>query len=156
MPLEFLHSPAIFHVSTICGAGAFACQLVMFYRRKLPHWHPDLTEATFLLCTCRLAASIPRACLPQPATGAPLSAGRAFLVLDREVDKAAFGPVWLRDARVASVVANVLLYGEHGRNFYQLRAWVIMPNHVHVLLLPKASLPVIMRWLKGSTARHAN
>jgi putative transposase len=141
---------------TICGAGAFACQLVMFYRRRLPHWHPDLTEATFLFVTWRLAGSIPRACLPQPATGAPLSAGRAFLVLDREVDKAAFGPVWLRDARVASVVANALLYGEHGRNFYQLRAWVIMPNHVHVLLLPKTSLPVIMRWLKGSTARQAN
>jgi hypothetical protein len=31
-----------------------------------------------------------------------------------------------------------------------------MPNHVHVLLLPKMSLPVIMRWLKGSTARQAN
>ena len=129
---------------------------VMFYRRRLPHWHPDLTEATFLFVTWRLAGSIPRACLPQPATGAPRSAGRAFLVLDREVDKAAFGPVWLRDARVASVVANALLYGEHRRNFYQLRAWVIMPNHVHVLLLPKASLPVIMRWLKGSTARQSN
>ena len=89
----------------------------MFYRRRLPHWHPDLTEATFLFVTWRLAGSIPRACLPQPATGAPLSAGRAFLVLDREVDKAAFGPVWLRDARVASVVANALLYGEHGRIF---------------------------------------
>src|SRR5271155_5821496 len=80
----------------------------MFYRRRLPHWHPDLSEATFLFVTWRLAGSIPRACLPQPATGAPLSAGRAFLVLDREVDKAAFGPVWLRDARVASVVANAL------------------------------------------------
>jgi hypothetical protein len=128
----------------------------MFYRRRLPHWHPDLTEAKFLFVTWRLAGSIPRACLPQPATGAPLSAGRAFLVLDREVDKAAFGPVWLRDARVASVVANALLYGEHGRNFYQLRAWVIMPNHVHVLLLPKTSLPVLTRWLKGSTARPTN
>jgi REP element-mobilizing transposase RayT len=29
-------------------------------------------------------------------------------------------------------------------------------NHVHVLLLPKTSLPVITRWLKGSTARKAN
>ncbi|MGA3236001.1 MAG: transposase [Bryobacteraceae bacterium] len=51
--------------------------------------------------------------------------------------------------------ADALLYGESGRHFYQLRAWVIMPNHVHVLLLPKTSLPVIMRWLKGSTARQA-
>ena len=33
---------------------------------------------------------------------------------------------------------------------------MIMPNHVHVLLLPKTSLPVITRWLQGSTARQAN
>ena len=33
---------------------------------------------------------------------------------------------------------------------------MILPNHVPVLLLPKMSLPVIMRWLKGSTARPAN
>src|SRR6202040_2099655 len=46
-----------------------------------------------------------------------ISAGRAFLVLDREVDQAAFGPVWLQDARVASVVADALLYGENGRHF---------------------------------------
>ena len=31
-----------------------------------------------------------------------------------------------------------------------------MPNQVHVLLLPKTSLPVILRWWKGSTARPAN
>jgi REP element-mobilizing transposase RayT len=72
------------------------------------------------------------------------------------MDKAAFGPVWLADARVAHVVAHTLLYGESGRHFYQLRAWVIMPNHVHALLRPKTSLPVITRWLKGSTARKAN
>jgi putative transposase len=90
------------------------------------------------------------------AQEAPISAGRAFVILDREVDKAASGPVWLRDARVASMVADALLYGENGRHFYQLRAWVTMPNHVHILLLPKTPLPVITRWLKGSTARKAN
>ena len=31
-----------------------------------------------------------------------------------------------------------------------------MPNHVHVLMRPKTSLPAITRWLKGSTARQAN
>jgi REP element-mobilizing transposase RayT len=31
-----------------------------------------------------------------------------------------------------------------------------MPNHVDLLILPKAPVPVIMRWLKGSTARRAN
>jgi REP element-mobilizing transposase RayT len=127
----------------------------MFYRRKLPHWHPDLTEATFLFVTWRLAGTVPKTRLPRPLS-ASLSAGRAFLAWDREVDKAAFGPVWLQDARVARVVADALAYGESGRQFYQLRAWVIMPNHVHALLRPKTSMPVITRWLKGSTARQAN
>ena len=31
-----------------------------------------------------------------------------------------------------------------------------MPNHVHLLILPKAPVPVLMRWLKGSTARGAH
>ena len=158
------------HYMNICGAGAFACQLRMFYRRKLPHWHPDISEATFLFVTWRLAGSMPRsrvlqlagesAC-PTTTTSAATttrtsSAGRAFLAFDREVDKAAFGPVWLRDDRVARVVADALLYGESGRHFYRLRAWVVMPNHVHVLLRPMTSMPVITRWLKGSTARQAN
>jgi hypothetical protein len=58
----------------------------MFYRRRLPHWHPDLTDGTFRFVTWRLAGSIPQARLPEPHKGAPLSAGRAFLVLDREAD----------------------------------------------------------------------
>jgi hypothetical protein len=128
----------------------------MFYGRKLPHWHPDITDATFLFVTWRLAGSVQRTRLSQLPASAPRSAGRAFLALDREVDKAAFGPIWLRDARVAGVVADALLYGERGRQFYEPRAWVIMPNHVHALLRPKTSLPVITRWLKGSTARQAN
>ena len=143
--LEF---PAIFHSST---------HYYMWGRRfRLPTRYPNLTEASRLFVTWRLAGSIPRARLLHPPAGATPSAGRAFFVQDREVDKAAFGPVWLRDPRVASVVADALMYGENGRHFYQLRAWVIMPNHVHALLLPKTSLPVIMRWLKGSTARQAN
>jgi putative transposase len=90
------------------------------------------------------------------AAGHILSAGRAFVASDCEVDKAAFGPVWLRDDRIARIVADSLLHGERGRGFYQLRAWVIMPNHVHAVLRPKTPLAVITRWLKGSTARQAN
>jgi REP element-mobilizing transposase RayT len=134
----------------------------MFTRRRLPHWHPDVSEETFLFVTWRLAGSMPRSRFTQRLAGGSacptltLTAGQSFVALDREMDKAAFGPVWLGDARVAQLVANALLYGESGRQYYQLRAWVIMPNHVHVLLLPKTELSVITRWLKGSTARQAN
>jgi REP element-mobilizing transposase RayT len=118
-------------------------------------------RGNILFVTWRLAGSIPRTRLPQRLTGAnhgatPPSAGHSFLAVERLVDRAVFGPVWLQDARVAGMLAEALMYGETGRHFYQLRAWVIMPNHVHVLLRPKTSLPAITRWLKGSTARQAN
>jgi REP element-mobilizing transposase RayT len=128
----------------------------MYYRRKLPHYHPDITEGDFLFVTWRLAGSVPPPRRLPPAVAMPLSAGRAFLASDCEADKAAFGPVWLQDARVAGMVADALRHGETGRNFYVLPAWVIMPNHVHIVLQPKVPMPVIMRWLKGSTARQAN
>ena len=105
---------------------------------------------------------MPRSRFTQRLTGesacptVTLTAGQSFVALDREMDKAVFGPVWLSDARVAQAVADALCYGESGRQFYQLRAWVIMPNHVHALLRPTTPLPVITRWLKGSTARQAN
>ena len=124
----------------------------MFYRRKLPHWHPELTEMEFLFVTWRLAGSVPPTRRPQSTQ----PAGRAFVAQDRELDKGGFGPLWLQDDRIARIVANAILYGESGRHFYELRAWVIMPNHVHVLLRPETSLPAITRWLKGSTAREAN
>jgi len=66
------------------------------------------------------------------------------------------GPLWLRDPRIASKVEEALQYGEAVRGFYSLYAWVIMPNHVHVVFEPKAALPAIMRWLKGRTSRIAN
>jgi REP element-mobilizing transposase RayT len=31
-----------------------------------------------------------------------------------------------------------------------------MPNHIHIVIEPKAALPNIMRWLKGRTGRVAN
>jgi REP element-mobilizing transposase RayT len=64
--------------------------------------------------------------------------------------------MWLQDPRVACVVVNALLYGERVRRFYQLHAWVVMPNHVHGILRPHTALPTIMRWLKGRTSRVAN
>ena len=54
------------------------------------------------------------------------------------------------------MVAETLQAGDVERHFYELGAWVVMPNHVHVLMLPRTGLPIITRWLKGSTARQAN
>src|SRR4029077_4768362 len=35
-------------------------------------------------------------------------------------------------------------------------AWVLMPNHVHALVLPRLPLRVILRWVQGSTVRKSN
>jgi REP element-mobilizing transposase RayT len=40
--------------------------------------------------------------------------------------------------------------------YYDLRAFVIMGNHVHVLLRPRQEVSRLLQWLKGSTARGAN
>ena len=54
------------------------------------------------------------------------------------------------------MVEDALLYGETKRHFYTLHGWVIMPNHVPVVLEPHTPLPTIMRWLKGRTGRQSN
>jgi len=64
--------------------------------------------------------------------------------------------VWLKDLRIARLVAEAMVAGERERAFYELLAWVVMPNHVHLLILPKVAVSCITRWLKGSTPRRAN
>jgi len=66
------------------------------------------------------------------------------------------GPAWLQDSHIAKLVAQAILIGEVERHFYDLSAWVVMPNHVHLLILPQVPVAQLMRWLKGSTARAAN
>jgi REP element-mobilizing transposase RayT len=66
------------------------------------------------------------------------------------------GPLWLADPRIAELVANAMLIGEAERHFYELHASAVMPNHVHMLIFPLVQVAVLMRWLKGSTARRSN
>ena len=54
------------------------------------------------------------------------------------------------------MVVSALRYGATVRKFYDLYAWVVMPNHVHVVWEPRVAMPGIMRWLKGRTSRAAN
>ncbi len=129
-----------------------------FTRRHLPHWIP---EGTDIFVTWRLAGSLPPHA-EAPSAEQPCQTPErrkdctAHSLSDERLDRASSGPVWLHDARIARVIANALLYGEGHRRFYQLRAWVVMPNHVHALFQPCADMPTIMRWLKGRTGRIAN
>ena len=75
--------------------------------------------------------------------------------MDRYLDTTRIGPMNLRREDIAPIVVNCLRRGvELGH--YDLRAWVVMANHVHVLLLPKVSPQRLLGGLKGSTAREAN
>jgi len=130
-----------------------------FYRRNLPHWHPE-GQAVFL--TWRLYGSLPAAvaraaCTAKNgcATNAKDSPGKRFKLLDAALDSATFGPRWLADPEIADYTEYPILCGaELGR--YELHAFVIMPNHVHVLLEPHRALAKITSVMKGVAARDAN
>jgi REP element-mobilizing transposase RayT len=127
-----------------------------FSRRHRPHWIP---EETAIFVTWRLAGTLPRKMVAQPTEDRPqktMVCPTAFLQHDEQLDCCRSDVVWLQDSRIARVVAEALLFGEAVRQFYRLDAWVIMPNHVHVLLHPDVAMPIIMRWVQGRTSRAAN
>ena len=75
--------------------------------------------------------------------------------MDRYLDTTRLGPMYLRQERIAQMVVDSLRRGvELGH--YRLRAWVVMANHVHVLLLPRVAPSRLLQSLKGYTAREAN
>ncbi|RPI20079.1 MAG: hypothetical protein EHM65_00400, partial [Acidobacteriales bacterium] len=121
-----------------------------YYQRNLPHWHP---EGAPLFVTWRLFGSLPAS---EPRSLPAQAPGQVFRAIDRELDRAACGPAWLKDHRVAECVAAALRFGEQQLGFYDIDAYVVMPNHVHVLLCPHVSLARITNTVKGFTARRAN
>ena len=123
----------------------------MFYRRHLPHWQ-KADSALFI--TWRLFGSLPRHVLASGLQEKNL--GKRFLILDRELDQARYGPTWLKDARFAQIVANSLRHGAEHLRLYRLSAYVVMSNHVHILIWPMARLYRITKSIKGYTARECN
>jgi REP element-mobilizing transposase RayT len=76
--------------------------------------------------------------------------------MDRQLQAATTGPRWLRDPQVADAVSQALLAGADVYRWYELEAWVVMPNHVHVLLQPRVPLRKALDNLKSGSARAAN
>jgi putative DNA methylase len=111
----------------------------MFWRRRLPHWVP---EDSIVFVTWRLAG--------------PLSKPQPELLLRDPAYRPQEGPRWLEVPAVADLFVEALLYGESVRRSYELFAWVVMPNHVHVVLKPHGTLHEIMHWIKQATAVRAN
>ena len=86
---------------------------------------------------------------------AKATAGQGFVWIDRYLDQATSGPLYLRMPAIAEVVMTSLQKGV-SLGHYELGAFVVMANHVHVLLSPKIDPSRMMKSLKGSTAREAN
>lgn len=122
------------------------------YNRNLPHWFP---EGKSIFLTWRLYGSLPPKWKPASAKKS-LSDGQKFREVDSFLDRAASGPLWLKDTHIASHVVSTLTKGAEELRQYQLHAFVVMANHVHVLLLPHISVARITNGIKGITARDAN
>ncbi len=67
--------------------------------------------------------------------------------MDKLLDMARHGPVWLKDTRVAQMVVSTLRQG-HLDARYRLSAYVLMSNHVHVLLEPLTPVARLTNWIK--------
>ena len=127
----------------------------MHTRGYLPHVNAvGLTQ----FITFRLADSMPQNLLN--AWRSELEAGE---ITDADVRKkieqfldSGYGSCCLLDRRVSVVIRDTLLKWNETR--YRLIAWVIMPNHVHLLieLSKEFSLSEVMHSIKSYTAHEAN
>jgi putative transposase len=125
-----------------------------FYRRNLPHWHP---EAASIFLTWRLYGSLPASVrTAKNGCATKYSAGKRFKLLDSALDKCTTGPLWLKDPRIAASIVETIRKGDSILDYFALHAFVVMPNHVHLLITPKISIPRITNGIKGSTSHQAN
>ncbi len=123
---------------------------------KLPHYDGEVTQ----FITFRLGDS-----LPQPV----LERLKLQLELDKLSDDSeeyrqrvedyldeGAGECLLRNPKIAAIVEETIL-NEHGTSC-DIKAWVVMPNHAHVLLRlnPGYDLAGLMKRVKGITARKIN
>jgi REP element-mobilizing transposase RayT len=80
----------------------------------------------------------------------------SFQALDRLLDETRTGARYLAIPAVADLVNESIRHTASTMNQYELHAFAVMPNHVHLLITPNDSLPKILKSLKSFTARRAN
>lgn len=151
-PRSFFHPEAEIHVT----------------RNRLPHWQQG---DVWVFVSWRLGDSLPKEKLdllreeretwlnhhPQPWDEAQESEyhERFSRQIDDWLDQGS-GSCLLKDPGNAAIVADALRHFDGDR--YQLAAFVVMPNHVHVLFQPlgQHALADIVKSVKGFTAREIN
>jgi REP element-mobilizing transposase RayT len=76
--------------------------------------------------------------------------------MDRLLDVASTGPLYLRQPEIAKMVVEAIHYQEQDLANYHLHSFVVMANHVHLLITPRIQVFRAMQSLKRFTARQAN
>jgi putative DNA methylase len=76
--------------------------------------------------------------------------------MDRILDRGSNGPRFLQRPEIARLVEDALRDGERRFHRYQLHAFVVMPNHVHMLVTPAVVATQWLGPLKGFTSHQAN
>jgi putative transposase len=125
---------------------------VLYYERNLPHWQPPHRD---LFLTWRLYGSLPRAALDALRHKTFSSPGKKFQAFEATLDHARFGPAYLSKPNIAELLINSILDAERA-NLFKIHSYVVMPNHVHILLAPQAPLRKITQFVKGKSAREIN
>ena len=145
--MSLIHSP---HRKELREAGWHS-------RGYLPHFNGGEIAQTI---TLHLADSLPRKVLEKWTRElSSESPANADTVLRRRIEyylDQGYGSCALKDIRVAMMVQKSLLHFDADR--YWLSSWVVMPNHVHILLTPDVqwSLSEIMKSFKSYTSHEAN
>lgn len=123
--------------------------MTTFHSRRLPHLY---TSGQPIFLTWRLRGSLPAGRVFPAAT----SHGRAFVAMDRLLDTVRDGSLHLRRPEVARMVVEALRYHEQTLQHYHLHSYVVMPNHVHVLITPRVVVSKLMQSLKRFTGLQGN
>jgi REP element-mobilizing transposase RayT len=134
-------------------------------RGNTPHW--ELTGATYSI-TWRLHGSLPAEAVRRLQDDREARQRRASTGLERlEIQRAwefdtdellhhSPSARYLEDPRIATCVVSALQFFAGTR--YDLLAWCVMPNHVHVVMRISGDLPlekIVHSW-KSYTANQAN
>jgi putative transposase len=104
-----------------------------------------------LFITFRLAGSLPRERAFDRDT---VTSGEAFVLMDRLLDTGRTGPLHLKRAECGRIVVDAIQF--HAVKSYELNAYVVMPNHVHLLVTPEVDPAIFLRSIKGFSARRIN
>jgi REP element-mobilizing transposase RayT len=134
-------------------------------RKRLPHWH---AQHAIYCVTFNLLDAIPRhvrAEIREQAEAQLRIIGNATLSEKHAIEQwvhaklgesldDSHGSCFMRDERVAQIVADALKHFDGTR--YELLAWCVMPNHVHVVLTLQDKLDRVIHSWKSFTSKAAN